>query len=732
MNRRSFLKISLTSAGALMVGCGSAAPWGGAAVPRAPSKPLEPNAWVRIHPDNRIEVAASKAEMGQGIHTTAAILVAEELEVPVSAISMVPVVGPAYFVNGGQITGGSTSTAELWTPLRTAGAAARIVLVQAAAKTWGVPVAECRAAKGRVHHDKGKTSFSYGELTAAAADVEPPEAPPLKRKSDYTIIGTAVDRVDLHAKVTGAPIFGMDATVDGMLIATLIPPPTFGSVATAVDAAEARKLPGIVDVFAFEYGVAVVAERYWQAQRAMPTVQVTWSKTAMDRFDSDATLALLRETAEGDGGVSVRADGDVEDALSAKGATVLAATYSGPFLAHAPMEPLNALAWVRGEQVDIWTGSQFQSGLQAAAADMVGIDRAAVKVHNCFLGGGFGRRGAIDAVLQALLISKRLQKPVKMIWSREVDTQSGYYRPQMVVHLKGALQGKRLTGLQAHCVSQSPIDFKNMTQYLAPGFMPLLTRRMMGRLGHQLFESGTVPNVIATEGIFNTAYEVPNLAVDYTPVRSDVPTLFWRSVGHSVNAFAIEGFIDELAHHAGVDALTFRREMITKDVRRTKVLDAVAKLGQWSAPLPTGRGRGIAVHKAFNTWVGMVSEASLQNGQVVVHKVACVVDCGQAVNTDQIVAQLESGVIYGLSAVLFGRIDLKAGRVQQSNFHDYRAVRLSESPEIVCDIIPSDAPPTGVGELGLPLVAPTVAAAIFQATGKRLRDMPFIDALKES
>lgn len=731
MNRRSFLKISLTGAGALMVGCGSAIPWGGAHLPRPESQPLDANAWVRIFPDNRIEVAAHKAEMGQGIYTTAAILVAEELAVPVSMITMVPVVGPDYFVNGGQLTGGSTSTAEMWVPLRKAGAGARMVLVAAAAQTWGVPASECRVADGSVHHAKSKRSLTYGALTATAANVEPPDDPPLKARKDFKLIGTAIDRVDLREKVTGAPIFGMDAQVEGMVIAAIIPPKHFGAEATRVDAADAKKMPGVIDVFAFEYGVAVIAEKYWQAQRAIPAVKVDWSFVDGSRYDSDQAMRKMTAWAEGETGAHARTEGSFEGALEVEGIQRLRATYTGPFLAHAPMEPLNALAWVRGDQVDVWTGSQFQSGIQAAAADMVGVDRAAVRVHNSFLGGGFGRRGAIDPVLQALLLSKRLQKPVKVIWSREVDTQSGYYRPQMVAHFDGVLKGKDLIGLRAHLVSQSPIDLRLMTKFLAPGFMPLVTRRMLGRMGQQLFESGTIANPIATEGIANTAYQVPNLTVEYSPVRSPVPTLFWRSVGHSVNGFAIEGFMDELATAAGVDAYQFRKQLITKDKRRTAVLDAVAKLGGWGSALPKGRGRGIGVHHAFATWVGMVTEASVEDGVIVVHRVACVVDCGQAVNTDQIVAQLEGGIIYGLSAALFGRIDIEKGEVQQSNFHDYPAVRIDESPEIVCEIIDSAEAPTGVGELGVPLIAPTLAAAIFQATGKRLRSMPFVDALKE-
>lgn len=732
MNRRSFLKISLTGAGALMVGCGSAIPWGGAAVPPPEATPFEAHAWIRIHPDNRVEVGAHKAEMGQGIYTTAAILVAEELEVPVASIELVPVVGPAYFVNGGQITGGSTSTAEMWVPLRTAGAAARTVLVQAAAQTWGVPASACRAAEGAVHHDASKRRLTYGALTAAAAKLEPPDAPRLKPRKDYAVIGTAVDRVDLREKVTGAPIFGMDAQVEGMVIAAIIPPKHFGAEARRVDATEAKTLPGIIDVFAFEYGVAVIAEKYWQAQRAIPKVSVDWTGAPSSSFDSAQLMRRTKAFAEIERGVSSRSEGDVEAGLATAGATVLRATYAGPFLAHAPMEPLNATAWVRGDAVDIWTGTQFQSGLQAAAADIVGVDRAAVRVHNSYLGGGFGRRGAIDPVLQALVLSKRLQKPVKVIWSREVDTQAGYYRPQMVVHFEGAIKDQKVIALRAHCVSQSPLDLRQMTQYLAPDFMPLVTRRMLGRAGHQLFDSGTVPNIIATEGISNTAYEIPDLEIEYSPVRSPVPTLFWRSVGHSVNAFAIEGFVDELAHAAGVDGYAFRKQMITQDARRTAVLDAVAKLGKWGSPLAQGRGRGIGVHHAFATWVGMVTEASVVDGVITVHSVACVVDCGQAVNTDQVIAQLEGGIIYGLSAALFGRIDIAQGVVQQSNFHDYPAVRMVESPAITCAIIDSAEAPTGVGELGVPLIAPTLAAAIFQVTGKRLRDMPFVDALKES
>lgn len=730
MNRRFFLKVSLGGAGALMIGCGATPPWGGPHVPQNPEGAFDPNVWIRIHPDERIEVAMTKAEMGQGSHTLAAILVAEELEVPVAGITPIAAVGAPYEAMGMQITGGSSSTPDLWMPMRKAGAAARMMLVAAAAKTWGVPVGECTAEAGAVKHGKSNRSLTYGKLTAAAAQIEPPEAEAVKLKAreDFKVIGTAVDRVDLREKVTGAPIFGIDARVPDMVNAAIVPPPVFGAEPTSIDDGAAREMKGVIDVFAFEFGVAVIAERYWQAARAAQALKVTWSASPTDALDSRTMLADM-VAAVAEEGPKAQASGDLDAAFEADGAKILEATYTAPYLAHATLEPQTATAWVRDDAVDVWTGTQAQTAARNTTARLTGVDPANVTLHNVYLGGGFGRRGCIDAVIQAVLIARRVRRPVKLTWSRPNDMHGWYYRPQMVARMKGSLQGEAVTGLYAHCASQTPGNVPDMLGQIAEGWLSEVMLRMMGRVGAQLFDSGTVPNVLALEGMTSHAYTVPNQRIDFTPVKGGVPVLFWRSVGHSFNAFAKEGFIDELAHAAGVDGYTFRKKLLPEDDRRTGVLDAVAHIANWKQKPPEGVGRGIATHFSFGSFVGMVTEATVVDGEIRVQKIYCVADCGQPINLDQIKAQLESGIIFGLSAALWGRIDLVDGKVQQSNYNDYRILRFDECPEIVCDVIMSTHAPTGIGEPGLPPVAPTLANAIFEVTGERLRDMPLADAL---
>ncbi len=730
MNRRFFLKVSLGGAGALLIGCGAnPPPWGGAHMPQSDDGLFDANAWIRIHPDERIEVAMTKAEMGQGSHTLAAILVAEELEVPVDRITPVAAVGPQYELNGlMQITGGSTSTPELWKPMRHAGAAARIMLVQAAAKTWGVPAGECSAADGAVTHAKSNRSLTYGKLTAAAAKITPPQNVPLKARKDFKVIGTNVDRIDLREKVTGAPIFGIDVQVPDMVNAALVPPPVYGSTPTAVDDAEIRKMPGVIDVLSFDFGVAVIASRYWQARRAADALKITWSKSHLDDFDSAKMLADML-AAVGEEGPEAQSKGDIEEAFETSGAQVLEASYSGPYLAHATLEPQTATAWVRGDEVDIWTGTQAQTSARNTAARIAGVDPANVTLHNTYLGGGFGRRGCIDAVIQAVMIATRVDTPVKLTWSRENDTRGWYYRPQMVARMKGSVKDGAVTGFYAHCASQTPGSVPDLISQVAPGWLSEVMLRIMGRLGAQLFDSGTVPNMLALEGMTSHAYTFENQRIDFSPVKGAVPTLFWRSVGHSFNPFAKEGFMDELAHAAGVDAYAFRRKHLAKDDRRLGVLDAVAKLSKWDQKPAEGIGRGIGAHFSFGSFVGMVSEARVVDGDIKVERVYATVDCGQPINRDQIIAQVESAIVFALGAALYGRIDVADGKVVQGNFHDFRILRMNECPEIVCEIIDSTESPTGMGEPGVPLVAPTVANAVFELTGKRLRDMPLVDAL---
>ncbi|MFN3197142.1 MAG: molybdopterin cofactor-binding domain-containing protein [Bradymonadia bacterium] len=734
LKRRDFLRVTLMGAGTLWVGlstsgCGGAQE---AMLEKADADGVfEPNVFIAITSKNEVQVGVGKSEMGQGIYTTYAILAAEELELDPSAVTIVPKAGPAFQTAGLQITGGSTTTAEIWHPVRKAAATAREMLLEAGAKKMGVPRNACVARLGAVHHEASGKKMTYGELTREAARVKIPEQVTLKRKEQFKIIGRPTDRVDLRPKVTGGPIFGIDVQVPGLLKAIVLIPPTWGSEAESVTYEKAARMKGVKQIFPFEYGVAVVAEKYWQARRAAAAVEITWSATENDRLDSGEIIKGAIEHSKQEPPAHA-AEGDFDEAFEGSGKT-LEAVYTAPYLAHAPLEPQNATAWVQyGKRVEIWAPTQFQSGVQAAAADIGGVPRAEVICNTTYLGGGFGRRGAIDPVLQALLISKRVKAPVQVMWSREDDMKAGYYRPQAVTRLKGALDGGgKLTGMSIHHLSQSVLDMKGLTPYIAPEWLPAITRKMVGRMMGQAFDSDTIPNIIALEGLRELGYGIPNHRVGYSAIHANVPVLFWRSVGHSVNDFAREGFIDEMAHLAGQDPYDFRVGMLDDADRRMAVLKKVAEISKWSGGAEEGWGRGIAVGKAFGSYVGMVAEAGMVDGTPKVRRIWTTIDCGQVVNPDQVIAQMEGGVIFALSAIFDERIDIKAGRVKQGNFDDFPIARMYQIPEITVEIVETDNPPTGVGELGVPLVPSTVATALFQVTGKRLRSMPFNDALKE-
>ncbi len=728
MQRRDFLQVCLVGGGALFVGCTSAAS-------RrlrdgiARDGVLQPTAFLTITPENRVRVGVGKSEMGQGAFMSHALIVAEELEVPLDHIDPFHAAGPDFQYRGLQVTGGSTTTKEAWIPVRTGAAAAREMLVAAAAATWGVSVSECRADAGRVLHPPSERALRYAELLKAAAAQPIPEAPRLKAPGEFKVLGQRHQRIDLMPKVTGAPVFGIDVDMPGLLRAVVLHPPVFGARATSVDAAGARKMQGVVDVFAFEMGVAVVAEKYWQARRAARTVKVEWADTPLGKLDTTKMLAGAVEHSK-QRGRPQREEGDFDRAFEVDGGRSVEAVYTAPYLAHAPIEPQNATAHVQNERVDVWVGTQFQSGAQVVAANLTGVDREDVHIHTTYLGGGFGRRSATDLVVEAVLVSKRLGKAVQVLWSREDDTRGGYYRPLMMARMRGCLDADgNPTGLACHAMSQSVLGIRA----IVPGFLPdWLPPEMIARAAGHLVMSDTLPNFLATEGIADTTYAVPNLRVEYTQIRTEVPCTYWRSVGHSVNAFAIESFIDELAHAAGKDPLELRRTLLAGDARKLAVLEAAARLGEWGKPIGDGWGRGIAAHKSFGSYCAQVVEAGIHGGRIVVRRVSCAIDPGIALDPDAVAAQMESGIIFGLSAALMQRVDIAEGRVIQGNFDNYPLLRMHETPEIRVEVVPSNESPTGVGEPGLPPVAPALAGALFAATGTRLRTLPLRDALKEA
>lgn len=728
MRRRDFLGVTLTGAGALLLGVGCASPASRRmADVLARRGHFQPTAFLAITPDDRIEVGVGKSEMGQGIFTTHAMLVAEELGVPVERVAVHAASGPGFENFGLQITGGSTSTPEAWDPVRTGAAAARVMLVGAAAKTWGVPAGECRVEDGAVLHPQSSRRARFGELVATAATLDIPDEVAPKAPDAFEVIGKATPRVDLRPKVTGAPIFGLDVQIEGMVKALVIRPPTFGGRVKRFDAAEARAMPGVIDVFETELGVAVVAEKYWQARRAAPKVEIEWDPGRNARFDSSALMrdAVARSAQPGQ---VQREEGDVDDAYAASGARVIESVYTGPYMAHAPMEPLNATVHVERDRCRIWVGTQFQSGVRSNAARLLGLEPEQIELHTTYMGGGFGRRGVLDVPMMAVRVAQRVGRPVQVVWSREQDTRGGFYRPLMVARMKGAVRDGAATAIEGHALSQSLFNLESLLPMFMPGW---LSNEAIARAAGHLEYSGTLPNVLATEGLGSMTYGVPNVRVTFTPIRAGVPVTFWRSVGHSVNAFAVEGFVDELAEAAGADPVAFRRGLLADDPRKRAVLDAAAELGRWGQPLEPGWGRGVAAHQSFGTWCAHVIEAGVFDGAIKVRRVATAFDCGRVINPDQVGAQIESSVVYGLSAAIWGRIDVVEGRVRQGNYDDYRIMRLNETPEMVYTLVDSAEDPTGAGEPAVPPVAPALAGALFAATGKRLRSLPLQDALRE-
>jgi CO/xanthine dehydrogenase Mo-binding subunit len=740
MNRREFLRVSVLGGGAFLMGVSFA----GCASPNtrrmkeavASDGTFQPNAYVSVTPDDRVLVGVGKSEMGQGVFTHHAMLVAEELEIALDNVEPFHAeAGPEFQMLGLQQTGGSSSVRETYEPFRRAAATARVMFVAAAASRWGCSVGECEAREGAVHHRPTGKKLRYGQLTRDAARQEIPDDVPIKYPADFKLLGKAKKRVDLVSKVTGEAEFGLDFEVDGMVKALVIRPPVIGQKVDSFDAQAAKEMRGVRDVFAFDRGVAVVADKYWQARRAAPKVEVRWASTPMQRFDTDHLREAARAQRDGDG-VVLRDDGDV-DAAFEEAATIVEATYEAPYLAHAPLEPQNGTAYVQKDRVDIWAPVQWQSAAQGDVAIMLDMPRDQVHVHTTMLGGGFGRRLVIDYIIEAVLISKQMGLPVQVVWSREDDMRGGYYRPFSHTRVRGALDADgKPTAVRYHSMSQSLLDLDQWLPAMLPEWMPRVTKMMMARTMQNVVDSDSLPNVLATEGAFDANYAIDGWKVEYTQIHADVPVSFWRSVGHSFNAFAVESFIDELAHAGERDPLELRRELLADDERRLGVLERAAEMGRWGEPVEEGPadetwGRGIAVHKSFGSYCAQVIEAGVVDGEIRVRKVACAIDCGVALNPDIVAAQMESCIAQGLSAAIWQKIDFEQGQVQQGNFDTFPFIRMHQTPQIDVAIIDSDASPTGVGEPGLPPVAPALAGAIFAATGKRLRTMPFCDALEE-
>ncbi len=703
VTRREFLQTASVAGAGLVIGFHLPA---GGRFAVAPADPFAPNAWLRINPDDSVLVLVDRSEMGQGVATSLPMLVAEELEADWSKIRIEFAPADKAYTNplfGLQGTGGSTSVRAAWTPLRKAGAAAREMLVSAGAQTWGVDPSQCRAEQGAVIHTPSKRRLSYGKLVAKAATLPVPQDPALKDPKDWKILGTRVRRLDTPSKVDGTAQFGIDVTVPGMLVAVVARCPAIGGKVASFDATKAKAVPGVRQVAQISSGVAVVADGYWPAKKGRDALEITWDEGPNAQLTSAGISQLLAQRADQPGAVA-RHDGGDPDAALAAAATKRDATYQLPFLAHATMEPINGAAHVRadGGGVDIWAPTQFQSGAQGLGAKIGGVPPEKVKVHTTYLGGGFGRRFELDFIQEALETSKAVGAPVKVIWSREDDTQHDQYRPVSVHRLRAGLDA-----------GGRPVAWTH--RIVAPS--------IMARVFPDFVKNGIDPE--AVEGGVDMPYEIANVHVDYLMPDTGIPVGFWRSVNNTFNAFVVESFVDELAHATRRDPYEYRRDLLSKAPRHLGVLNLAASKAGWGTPLPTGRSRGIAVWKSFETYVAEVAEISIDGeGAVHVHRVVCAVDCGPVVNPDTVEAQMQSAIVYGLTAALWGEITIDKGRVQQSNFHNYRMLRLAEMPQVEVHIVLSTDAQGGVGEPGTPPIAPAVCNAIFAGTGKRIRKLP--------
>jgi isoquinoline 1-oxidoreductase subunit beta len=667
----------------------------------------ELNPFIRIGGDEVVTILVNHSEMGQGVYTSLPMLVAEELECDWKNIRVEAApVGPAYYhTQWGDVqgTGGSTSVASEWERLRRAGAAAREMLVAAAAETWNVDPASCRVENGTVLNSTGK-KLTYGQLAEKAASLPVPHSLQLKDPSSFRIIGISAKRLDAPEKTDGTGIFGIDVTLPGMLTAVVAKPPVFGARVVSFTADKAIAVPGVKDVVQISSGIAVVANGFWAASQGRNALEINWDEGPNAGLSTEGMREQYAALANSPGTVT-RQDGDPQQAFQ-KASKLINAEYEVPYLAHAPMEPLNCVVDLQTQSCEIWTGTQFQSEDQKAAARVAGLKPEQVKIHTKLLGGGFGRRAnpQSDFVVEAVEVAKAVKQPVKVIWTRENDMKGGWYRPMWYDRIIGGLDANGDLLAWHHTV---------VGQSIVVG---------------SPFEGAMLQNGIdatSVEGAADIPYEIPNILVDLHSPKIGVPVQWWRSVGHSHTAFVVESFVDELSHAAGRDPYEFRRNMLAKHPRRKAVLELVAQKSGWGTPLPGNRARGIALHKSFGSFVAQVAEVSVSaKGSVHVHRVVCAVDCGRVTNPNTIAAQMEGGIVYGLTAALYGAITLKNGRVVQSNFHDYQMLAMKEMPRVEVFIVQSDEPPTGVGEPGVPPIAPAVANAVFAATGKRIRKLP--------
>ena len=691
-DRRTFLKASSAAAGGLLLGLylpdatlhAQFGPSGGGAV--------TPNAFVRVGSDDVVTLIIHKPDNGQGTETSIAMLLAEELECDWSKVrtEFAPI-NPAFYGGPLQGTFGSMAIRTSYEPMRRTGAAARQMLVQAAAARWGVAPAQCRAENGAVVNVATNARLSYGSLAEAAAQLPVPTDIRLKDPSQFRLIGKPTRRLDTPAKITGRATFGIDVRLPGMLYATVARSPVFGGRVARFDAAKAKAVPGVTHVVAIPQGVAVVASNTWAAMEGRRALQIEFDEGANASLTSEGIRQLFASLTEKAGAVAEH-HGDGDAALATVARRV-EAIYEAPYLAHARMEPYACVAHVRGGECDVWVGTQIPGQAHSTAVQASGLQAASVRVHTTYMGGSFGSRGGGAFVAEAVEVAKAIGVPVNLTYSRDDELQHDLYRPASLVRFAAGLDAEGW-----------PLAWT--ARIACPTWMGLR-------------------NGVARESVEGIAdYDIPHVHVEYHDPRVGIPTGYWRSVGLSQNTFFAESFVDELAMAGNKDPVALRRRLYGKSPRLVRVLDVAAEKAGWGTPLPAGHFRGVAAAAGFGSFNAQIAEISITRGRVTVHRVVCVVDCGRVVNPSGVVQQLEGGMVYGLSAALRGNITIDRGRVQQTNFHQYEPLRISEMPAVDVHIIPSDAAPGGIGEVATPAIAPAVTNAIFAATGKRIRRLP--------
>ena len=708
IHRRDLLKTGAAFVLAFHLPRGTAAPG-----------PFQPNAWIRITPDNRITILTEVPEMGQGPRTVDAMMLAEELEANWSSIHIeqAPVIPGTYHHLA---TGGSGATREAWKYMRQAGAEARELLLTAAAQQWTADKKDCRAEQGTVIHVPTGRRFTYGELVETASKLPPakPETVALKTSSQFHLIGTPIPRTDTPSKVDGSALFGLDVRVPGMLYAVIARCPHFGGKLQSFDATAAKAVPGVRSVFAVPPvgfipglerninvagGVAVVAESTWTALEGRKALKLAWDKGPGGGESTASLRELMRKQAEAPPTVVAANQGDAPAALSSAPRRIEAA-YELPFQAHATMEPMNTTVHVREDGIEVWSPTQIGDGAQGFIARLANVSPAKVSVHMMLCGGSFGRRYQWDYLAEAWQVAKEMKAPVQLVWSREDDIQHGFYRPHSYHKMSAALDDRGGIAAWSHRIVSTPIRsiFDSPEKLKDPK-----------HVASQELE-GAIP------------YDVANVYIDFAPAHTVVPRAWWRSVATSFNAFAVECFIDELAHAAGADPLQFRLKLMKPDMAKLRtVLQLAAEKSSWGQPMPRGHGRGIACYASFGSFIAYVAEVTVSaTGSTQVNRIVSAVDCGTAVNPDGVRAMLEGAINFALTPVLTGEITFQDAAVKQSNFHDYRVLRINQAPDIEVHLIPSDAPPEGMGEPGVPPLAPAVANAVFAATGKRVRRLP--------